>query len=396
MTISRKIQSFLNRGSMIRKLFEEGARLAADGSGRPVYDFSIGNPDLDPPEAFQTALEEAAADTSPGVHKYMPNAGYPATRTAVAQALEKDYTIPFTEDSIIMTVGAGGGLNTLLKALIDPGDEVIAIAPYFVEYNFYTDNHGGRLITVDSDETFTLPVERIAAACNDRTAAVIITNPNNPTGVVYSQDELNALGDALRNCSEGRDKPIYLIDDAPYRKIIYDQERCPSAFEAYENTCMVTSHSKDLGLPGERIGYIAISPHCADPALLFTACAFTNRTLGFVNASALMQRVVAQVQDVTIDLSWYRRKRDLIYSTLQDIGYELPAPGGAFYMFIKVPGDGDDRAFIDRLREKRVLAVPGSAFGTPGYFRISYCVDDSKIEGALPLLREAFEEVEPS
>ncbi|ERP39071.1 pyridoxal phosphate-dependent aminotransferase [Chitinivibrio alkaliphilus] len=392
MAISEKIAAYMQKGSMIRKLFEEGARLKADGSGRPVYDFSIGNPDLEPPQEFSRALARHAQDTTHGRHKYMANTGYEETRRAVAVQLEKEYNLPFHDESIIMTVGAGGGLNTLLKAVVNPGEEVLTVAPYFVEYGFYCDNHGINLRTVECDRDFHLPLEKIDHAITEKTGAVIINNPNNPTGVVYTQDELNRLGEILARHSAGRKKPLYLIDDAPYRKLVYDVPHCSSAFAAYEHTFMVTSHSKDLGLPGERIGYIAISPRTQEPALIYQACAFTNRTLGFVNAPALMQRVVAQIQDVTIDLSWYKGKRDRLYTALRHMGYELPYPGGAFYMFPAVPAGMDEQAFVDLLTAKRVLTVPGSAFGKPGYFRLSYCVDDEKIDGALPFFEDALRE----
>ncbi|MGM0460816.1 MAG: pyridoxal phosphate-dependent aminotransferase [Fibrobacterota bacterium] len=393
MAIAKKIETYLKKGSMIRKLFEEGARLATDGSGKPVFDFSIGNPDLEPPKEFSHHLLQAAQDTAPGRHKYMPNTGYTETRKAVADQLSREYNLRFSAESIIMTVGAGGGLNTLLKAVVNAGEEVLTTAPYFVEYGFYCDNHGISLRTVECDGDFHLPLEKIEAALSTTTGAVIINNPNNPTGVVYSQDELNRLGDILARKSAGRKKPIYLIDDAPYRKLVYDIPHCTSAFAAYDNTFMVTSHSKDLGLPGERIGYIALSPHINHSALIYQACAFTNRTLGFVNAPALMQRAVAHVQDVTIDLNWYKRKRDLLYTSLRDMGYTLPCPAGAFYMFPAVPEGISEEDFVSLLKSKRVLTVPGSAFGKPGYFRLSYCVDDKKIAMALPLFAEAMHEV---
>lgn len=392
MPISKRISEYLERGSWIRKLFEEGAMMQQDGSGEPVYDFSIGNPDLEPPIEFKNALKEIALDDSPGQHKYMANTGYVETRKAVAESLKEDYGIDFKANNVIMTVGAGGALNSVLKAIIDEGEEVIAPAPYFVEYAFYVSNHGGVLKTVPSAENFDLDIDEIEKAITEKTRAVIITNPSNPTGILYPQKTLEKLGSLLRRASKGQNRPIFLIDDAPYRKLVYDVEKCTSAFLAYENTIMGTSHSKDLGLPGERIGFIAISPKIDGWEKVADACAFTNRTLGFVNAPAIMQRIVTKLQRVTIDLDWYRRKRDRLYNSLTEMGYEVPYPGGAFYMFPKCPID-DDIAFVNLLKNKRVLVVPGTGFGKPGYFRISYCVSDEKIEGSLKAFKEAITEV---
>ncbi len=388
MPIARRIAAYQEKGSWIRKLFEEGALMAADGSGRPVYDFSIGNPDLEPPAEFNAALREILDDPTPGTHKYMANVGYAETRGAVAASLAADYDLPFAAENVIMTVGAGGAINVALKALVDPGEEVLAVAPYFVEYRFYAENHGAQLVEAPSAPDFTLDIDAIEARITERTRVVVITNPNNPTGVLYPQENLDALGALLRRKSAQRDRPIFLLDDAPYRKLVFDVERCTSAFAAYENTLMGTSHSKDLGLPGERIGFLAISPRMGGWQKVAGAAAFTNRTLGFVNAPALMQRVAARLQNVTIDLDWYRSKRDLLYNSLTEMGYEMPYPGGAFYMFPRAPG-GDDLAFINKLKELRVLVVPGSGFGTPGYFRISYCCAEEKIRGALPAFEQA-------
>lgn len=390
MPISKRIAAYQEKGSWIRKLFEEGAQMAADGSGRPVYDFSIGNPDLEPPVEFKQALRDILDSETAGTHKYMANVGYLETRQAVADSLASDYDLPFTADNVTMTVGAGGAINVAFKALLDVGEEVIAVAPYFVEYRFYAENHGAELVVANSAEDFDLDIDAIEACITDKSRIVVITNPNNPTGVLYPQETLNALGDMLRRKSEGRDRPLFLIDDAPYRKLVFDVEKCTSAFAAYENTLMGTSHSKDLGLPGERIGFLAISPRMNGWQKLAGAAAFANRTLGFVNAPAMMQRVAAKLQNVTIDLDWYRRKRDRFYNALTEMGYEMPYPGGAFYMFIKAPG-GDDIAFIEKLKDLRVLVVPGTGFGTPGYFRIAYCCADEKIEGSLPAFAQAIE-----
>ncbi len=387
MMISKKIDNYLKEGSFIRRMFEEGLKMANDGKG-PVYDFSIGNPELSPPIAFSKTLKEAVSDPSFGIHRYMPNAGYPETRRAVAEALSQDTGLKFTEEHILMTTGAAGALNVALKTILDPEDEVICIAPYFVEYRFYIENHQGKMKTVSSKNDFDIDVEAVSAAINSKTRAVIINNPNNPTGKIYPQDTLNRLGDLLRKASESNGRPVFLIDDAPYRKLVYDTDKCTSSFAAYENTIMGTSHSKDLGIPGERIGFFAVSPKCKGSKEVFNAAVFVNRTLGFVNAPAIMQRTVEKVQNELIDLNWYKRKRDLLVSALISYGYELQIPGGAFYLFPKAPG-GDDMAFVNALKAERVLVVPGAGFGMPGYFRIAYCVNDDRLKGALP----AFEKV---
>lgn len=386
MAISKRIDEHLIHASWIRKLFEEGQQMSQDGGG-PVYDFSLGNPELDPPKKLRVALQRILDETKSGLHRYMPNAGYPEARRSVASALAEETGLSFDTGHVLMTVGAAGALNVALKALCDPGDEVMAPAPYFVEYGFYAENHGAELKPVPSGTDFDLDPEAIAKRLNPKTRVILINNPNNPTGVVYSQETLNRLGAVLRDASARYGRPVYLLDDAPYRKLIYDMDRCPSVFLAYEHALMATSHSKDLAIPGERVGFLAISPRCPEGGRVADAAAFANRTLGFVNAPALMQRVVSELQDEVIDLDWYRRKRDRLVTALTDFGYRVPHPGGAFYLFPEAPG-GDDIAFINKLKSLRVLTVPSSGFGVPGHFRIAYCVCDEVIEGALPLFEK--------
>jgi aspartate aminotransferase len=388
MPISRTIAAYETKGSWIRKLFEEGMQMMRDGTGLPVYDLSIGNPELEPPAEFKRTLRRIIEDDSPGQHRYMSNAGYMASREAVADSLAADHGLPFKGNNVVMTVGAGGAVNISIKAVLDPGEEVICVAPHFVEYRFYIENHGGVMVVAQSAPGFDLDLGAIAAKISTRTRAVLITNPNNPTGVVYPQATLDGLGDLLRRESAKRERPIFLIDDAPYRKLVYDMDKCTSSFNGYENTLVATSHSKDLGLPGERIGFLAVSPRMKGWQKVVGAAVFSNRVLGYVNAPALMQRTVTELQTVTVDLEWYRRKRDRLCAELQGMGYELVVPGGAFYVFPKAPG-GDDVAFCQKLKSERVLAVPGTGFGAPGYFRVGYCVADEKIWGALP----AFEKV---
>lgn len=368
-------------------MFEEGEKLRREGKG-PIYDFSLGNPDLDPPPAFHKALQDLVNHPVPGMHKYMPNVGYPSTRQAIARALVAEFDLPFTGEHVVMTSGAGGGMNVTLKAILDPGDEVIVLSPYFVEYLYYVDNHGGVVVKVPTGPDFDIDVDAVAAAITARTKGVILNSPNNPTGVIYPEATLARLGDVARRKSKEYGTTIYLIADEPYRKIIYDVPRCPSIFEQYDQSIVVTSHSKDLGVPGERIGYVAIHPRVTEPDRLFSAMAFANRTLGFVNAPALMQRVVESLQHVTVDVEWYRAKRDRIYDVLMRAGYEMVKPQGAFYFFPKAPG-GDDVAFCQAMTKRGVLVVPGSGFGTPGHFRLAYCVPDDVVDGGLAVLADA-------
>jgi aspartate aminotransferase len=390
MNISKQIAEAMTRSSWIRKMFEEGNRLKQDGKG-PVYDLSLGNPDLEPPASFDQELRRCVEDSTAGLHKYMPNVGYPQVRQAIAEYLQEEMGLPFTAEHLIMCVGAAGGLNAVLKALLDPGDEVIVFSPYFVEYLFYVPNHRGKTVIVPTNSQFQFDLRALRQALGERTKAVLINTPNNPTGVVYAEESLEQLAEELRQHSLQLGRPVYLVADEPYRRILYDARRPPEPIQAYEETIFVTSHSKDLGLPGERIGYIAISPRCRGAKELFDAIAFTTRTLGFVNAPALMQRVVAGLQRSMVDLNWYRRKRDLLYESLTRYGYQVVRPGGAFYLYPATPIQ-DDVAFVQKLQQHRVLTVPGSGFGTPGYFRICYCVDDEIIEGSLPAFKQVMEE----
>jgi aspartate aminotransferase len=281
-----------------------------------------------------------------------------------------------------MCVGAAAGINVVLKALLDPGDEVIYFSPYFVEYDFYVDNQGGVAKVVATDAHFNLDLEALEGALTPRTKVVLINSPNNPTGVVYPTTTLKQLGEILQRKQQQFNTHIYLLSDEPYKKLIYGGLSYPELYPHHSNTISVTSHAKDLALPAERIGYIAVHPACADPDDLLGALSFTTRTLGFVNAPALMQRALVHLQGVTVEISQYERKRDLLYDNLTAMGYQLVKPQGAFYLFPKAPGD-DDVAFVRALQAHRILTVPGRGFGTPGHFRIAYCVEDRTIERAL-------------
>ena len=387
MPISNKVKTSLEKGSWIRKMFEEGDRLKAELGEENVYDFSLGNPFGEPPGEFLEELKHLANDSTPGMHRYMPNAGYVETREAVAEVLAEESGLDVTWDKIVMSCGAGGGLNVVLKTLVDPGDEVIVLTPFFVEYRFYIDNHAGLCREVATNKEFDIDLEALDKAVTPRTRGIIINSPNNPTGVVYSPTSLKNLDGFLRKKQAEIGAPIYVISDEPYKKLVYHGLEVPHVFQHIQNSIIVTSHSKDLSIPGERIGYIAVSPEAADVQDIMNGLTFCNRTLGFVNAPALMQRAVSKVQRVCVDVDDYEQKADLFYNGLTEMGYEMVKPQGAFYLFPKAPM-ADDVAFVKEAQKKNILIVPGSGFGTPGHFRISYCVEKKVILNALPGFRE--------
>lgn len=383
MAIARKIAAQCEQASWIRRMFVEGQKLKEELGEENVFDFTLGNPSVPPPPAFTSRLKAVVEQATPALHRYMSNAGDPATRRAVAAFLTQEHGVAFDEHQVLMTCGAAGALNVIFKALLDPGDEVIVLAPYFAEYLFYIDNHGGKPIIAETREDFSLDVEAVAAALTPRTKAVLINSPNNPTGVVYPEAALAELAQALTAKNAAWDTTIYLVSDEPYRNLIYDLPRCPSIFQVYPHAILANSYSKELSIPGERLGYIAIGPEADSLALLVEAMVFCNRTLGFVNAPALMQHVVRGLQGQTVDLTPYRRNRDLFYDRLSRFGYEMVKPDGAFYLFPK-SFLADDVAFVNELRAEHILAVPGVGFGRAGHFRLCYCVEEAVIERALP------------
>lgn len=384
MPIATKIAGHISRSSWIRRMFEEGEQLRQQFGAENVYDFTLGNPDVEPPEQFCTALRCLADEPQPGQHRYMNNAGYPETRAAVAARLSADSGLAVTADHIIMTCGAGGALNVVLKTILNQGDEVIILAPYFVEYKFYIDNHGGVPVEAwTNPETFRLDLAAIEAAISDKTRAIIINSPNNPTGVIYNKEELKQLGNLVKQASSRTGRLIYVISDEPYSRIAYDGGTVPNIFPLIESSVVVTSHSKDLALPGERIGYLAVNPQLETAMQFIEGAVFSNRTLGFVNAPALMQRLVTGLQDLSVDIAAYQAKRDLLYNHITKLGFNLVKPDGAFYLFPKSPID-DDVKFVKQAQKQHILLVPGSGFGAPGYFRIAYCIDSGVIERSLP------------
>jgi aspartate aminotransferase len=383
MTIARKIETFIEKSSWIRKMFEEGARLKALHGADKVFDFSLGNPNIPPPSRFNEALQQAAAAFESRPHGYMPNTGYPEVRQSVAEYLSEEQGVSMSASEVVMTVGAAGALNVIFKAVLDPGDEVLTPVPCFVEYGFYADNHGGTLKTVPTRADFTLDLDAIDAAIGPRTKVLLINSPNNPTGQIYAENSLAALGALLRQKSSELNRTIYLVSDEPYRKIVFEGAAVPSIFKSYENSMIATSYSKELSLAGERIGFAAVSPALQSKQSLLDALALTNRILGFVNAPALMQRVVAGLQGVTVDISEYKRKRDLLCDGLLDAGYDFVKSPGTFYLFPRCP-ISDDVQFVKALQEELILTVPGSGFYGPGHFRISFCVEDQTITDAMP------------
>jgi len=383
MVISKKIKTFLSNASYIRKMFEKGESLRKLYGDENVYDFSIGNPDVEPPKTFKDALLKMAQEPVPGMHRYMNNAGYPETRRAIADALTGKTGLPFNENHIIMTCGAGGALNVVLKTILDPGNEVIVLTPFFMEYKFYIDNHGGVIKEVPTTAEFKLDLKALETAISSTTKAIIINSPNNPTGVIYDAESLTVLGELIKNKEKELGHPVYVISDEPYAKIAYDGITVPSVFKHIKNSIVVTSYSKDLALPGERIGYAAVSPEIDEVGLLVDGLTFCNRTLGFINAPALMQRIVAGLQHESINIAEYQEKRDILYDNLTAMGFKMVKPQGAFYLFPESPLK-DDVEFVRVAQKYNILVVPGSGFGTPGYFRISYCIDKRIILNSLP------------
>ncbi len=387
MYMSEKIRKGMAEGSWIRRMFDEGNLLRQKYGADKVFDLTLGNPIVEPPPEFHAELKKLAENPMPGMHRYMENAGYMETRAAVALQLEKETGIRLTANDIVMTCGAAGALNVVLKTVLNPGDEVIVFSPYFVEYLNYIDNHGGVACIVPTDDNFLPKLDALAGAINKKTCAIIIDSPNNPTGVVYSEKLMKQIGNLIQKKESEFGTTIYLLSDEPYRKLIYDGLKYPSPLLFHDKAIIVTSHSKDLALPGERIGYIAVHPACPEKAELVNGFIYCNRTLGFVNAPALMQRLIKNLQNVTVDIAAYQKKRDFLYTNLVEMGYKLVKPQGAFYMFPKTPIP-DDVAFVKALQEYMVLAVPGQGFGLPGHFRISYCCDERTLHGALEGLQK--------
>ena len=392
MIISKAILDVLEQSSWIRKMFEEGIELKKQFGEKNIFDLSLGNPLLEPPEKFKRKLIELSNSDEKGLHRYMPNQGFLSTREKVANSLAKESNFPITAEELIITTGAAGGLNAILKSILNPNDEIIVFSPFFVEYLFYIKNHNGIPVLAKTDRNFFPDLSDLSEKITKNTKGIIINSPNNPTGVLYPRKIIEKIGEILSSKEKELDTEIYLISDEPYRKIIFDNKKYPFVFPHHDRSIVVTSHSKDLGLAGERIGYIALSPKDKDKKVLYDALVFSLRTLGHVNATAIMQKSIEDIQEESVDINVYKQKRDFIYNELIKIGYECVKPDGAFYLFPKSPIEDDSR-FVNILQNSKVLTVPGRGFGLEGYFRISYSVDDWVLEGSIEGFKKAFESI---
>lgn len=380
--ISERLKKQLAAGSQIRKMFEEGNRLKAIYGADKVYDFSIGNPDLEPPHEVSDALKELASNPTPGMHGYMSNSGYESTRAAIAAKKSEESGLAISSGAVCMTVGAASAMNDVLHSLLDPDDEVIVIAPYFMEYNGYIANHGGKAVIVQTDDKFMPVIDCIKAAITPKTKAVIINSPNNPSGVVYPASLLSELNDMLK----AQDHVIHVISDEPYIDLVYDELTVPCALKYIDNLIVCFSWSKSLSLPGERIGYTLVSPKNADYDDLTAAIVLSNRTLGSVNAPAIWQRVIEKSLNAKVDVSNYEHRRNLLYSNIVDAGFDAVKPNGALYIFMNTPEGLTDDKFSELCASKNLLLVKGSSFSRPGYCRLAFCVSESTIKNS----RQAF------
>jgi aspartate aminotransferase len=389
--IASKVKESIEKASWIRRMFEEGAALRAQYGDDKVFDFTLGNPTMEPPAELKQELKRLAEAPIPGMHRYMNNAGYEETRAAVAEVIAETCSQQVKAEHVVMSCGAGAAMNICLKTILNPGDEVIILTPFFVEYKFYIDNQGGVPVAVATGEDFQPDLAAIETAITEKTRAIIINSPNNPTGVIYSKTTLVALGELLKRKENQTGRPLTLISDEPYARISFE-EPVANIFDCVENSVIVTSHSKDLALPGERIGYLAANPAMPGVNLFMQGAIFCNRVLGFVNAPALMQRLVTNLQRCSVDIEEYRKKRDRLYDHLTGLGFKMVKPGGGFYLFPESPLD-DEMEFIRIAQKYLILLVPGSGFGAPGYFRIAYCVDDEMIERSLAAWEELAEEI---
>jgi aspartate aminotransferase len=376
-------------------MFEEGNLLKKQYGVNKVFDFSIGNPDIEPPPAFHRVFLRLAREDKKGSHGYMPNAGYPEVREALAQKVSREQGVSIDGSHLVMAVGAAGGLNVVFKTILNPGDEVIVPRPYFMEYRHYVGNHGGRLVEVDTLPDFNLDIDAIRASLSPKTAAVLINSPHNPTGRVYPASTIAALAELLQSHGEAGGRFPCLVSDEPYREIVYGAET-PPVLSAYKESMVVNSYSKSLSLPGERIGYIAVSPDMSGKEELVNGLIFATRILGFVNAPALMQRIVAELVYARVDVEIYARRRDAFKQALDAAGISYAEPEGAFYLFCKTPerknpGGNTDADFTDHLKKHLILGVPGGSFGKPGWLRFAYCVDEKIIKASGPAFRKAME-----
>lgn len=391
--ISDKMSKLVQSSSIIRAMFEDGKKMAAIYGSENVFDYSLGNPSVEPPEAVKEAMLNIAQTENPAyLHGYMNNSGYEDVRDRIAVSLNSKFGTNFKTQDIIMTVGAAGGLNVILKTLVNPEDEIIVFAPFFGEYTHYVNNVDGNLVIISANPpSFQPKLKEFEEKITKKTKAVIINSPNNPTGVIYSEETINKIAEILNRKQQEFQTSIYLISDEPYRELAYDGILVPYLTKYYDNTIVGYSYSKSLSLPGERIGYLALPETLKDHAEIIAAANVATRILGFVNAPSFMQRVIYQCVDVGIDIEVYNKNRELLYTKLTEYGYECSKPEGAFYLFVKALEE-DDAAFSKRAKEYHLLLVPGLAFACPGYVRIAYCVDYSMILRSLPAFLKLAEE----
>ena len=392
--ISEKMKEYVKGSSAIRAMFEEGKRLAEIHGAENVYDFSLGNPSVEAPSEIKEAILDILNNEDLNmVHGYMNNSGYDDVRSAIATSINNKFGTNFKGKNIIMTVGAAGGLNVIFKTLLNPKDEVIVFAPYFGEYRMYAANYDANLVVVSPNKVDFQPnLKEFEEKITNKTKAVIINSPNNPTGVVYSEDTIIKLADILTRKQKEYGTEIYLISDEPYRELVYENVEVPYLTKYYNNTIVGYSYSKSLSLPGERIGYLVIPDEVTESSLIISAANVATRILGFVNAPSLFQRVVARCLEAEVDISSYAKNRDLLYNSLVEYGYECVKPEGAFYLFAKSPIE-DEIEFCNLAKKYNILLVPGSSFACPGYVRIAYCVAYKTIEKALPGFKKLINEL---
>ena len=392
MSISNRTREQMEASSWIRRMFEDGIELKRIHGEGKVFDLSLGNPLLEPPAVFREELIRIAESDERGMHRYMPNPGFAQVRTSVAKSVSNETGLSFSAGEIVMTTGAAGAINIFLRAILNDGDEVVVFAPYFPEYAFYIAHQGGKMVTAGSDSDMLPDIGSLKKALSPKTRAIIINSPNNPTGVIYPERVVAEVAKAARGAEKTFGTEIYLLADEAYRRLVYVKTPLPSVFDHHTRAVAAYSHSKDLGLAGERIGYLAISPVDSGRKYLADATIFALRTLGFVNAPAIAQRMVGKLQNESVDMEIYRRKRDFLFGGITKLGYDCPMPNGAFYIFPKTPIP-DDVEFVKILQSKLLLTVPGTGFGKSGYIRICYCVDDWVLEGALAGFEEAVKDI---
>ncbi len=393
MLLNQQIHGFLERSSWIRKMFEAGMELKKRYGEDNVFDLSLGNPDLPPPPSVQKALEEITKEAgSPYVFGYMPNAGVPSTREKLSRYISREQGVEVASSHVMITCGAAGALNCLFRCILEKGDKVVCIAPYFVEYAFYLSNHGGEPLVVQSREDFSLDIDAIKNSLEPSVRAVIINSPNNPTGQVYTAEELRALGEVMEEFSKATGRRLFLISDEPYRFLSYDGIEIPSVFDCYKDSIVVSSFSKNISLAGERIGYVALNPQMEGAEELMNGLIFANRILGYVNAPIIGQKILERVLGDQVDVSVYERRREIMAQVLKDAGYSFIMPKGGFYFFPRSP-IRDEIKFIRILQEERILAVPGSGFGRASHFRLCFSVPEKVIEGSARGFKRAMERI---